>query len=469
MARLINGNGNRAIYAAQDADLIASLAGNVTCIANVGNKYAATIEDANTIGLADGVIITKEGRRIQLDAGDVDLFAIPTGSSGVTNYYIIGYKLVQQADSSQVAETFVQKMSSSSETITEDTFRSGATDVYVSLYRVQQNGVNLGTITGLLPELKTLQDGGEASDISFDNSGTSISSSNVQGAIEELDDDKANLNGGNSINGIQILRDSRAWADIPNGSSGETVIEFKDKNNLNMGYIRPWKKSDGSKMFLDIYPPDNGEIHLDGKIPVTQDQIVNNLKSTATDVPLSAYQGNVLRDLTRRKAAVTPTSSGYATLLEYIGNVVYPMNIGVYSFQASGFSDLPVNNWGFTVIVISEGGAITVIAYRHLSNAEYYVRSVNAYSVWAGDWKLLALNNFEIKTFSATTDGGGLYNTSLSVNNYFIVSAFSNHANALMVTPFASGVNWYLKVSNNDFTNYGQSTSTITCLCYKYA
>lgn len=153
MAKLINGNGNRAIYAAQDADLIASLAGNVTCIANVGNKYAATIEDANTIGLADGVIITKEGRRIQLDAGDVDLFAIPTGSSGVTNYYIIGYKLVQKADSSQVAETFVQKMNSSSATIAEGTLRGGDNEVYVSVYRVTQVGFTISSVVGLLPEL----------------------------------------------------------------------------------------------------------------------------------------------------------------------------------------------------------------------------------------------------------------------------------------------------------------------------
>lgn len=153
MAKLINGNGNPAIYAAEDADLIASLAGNVTCIANVGNKYAATEEDATTIRLDDGVIITKEGRRIQLEAGESDTFYIPTGTSGQTNYYIIGYKLVQNADSTQVAEQFVQKMNSSSETITEDTFRSGATEVYVSVYRVKQVGFTIDSISGLLPEL----------------------------------------------------------------------------------------------------------------------------------------------------------------------------------------------------------------------------------------------------------------------------------------------------------------------------
>lgn len=158
MAKLINGNGNPAIYAAEDADMIAALAGDVTGIACVGNQFAATEEDANTIGLADGVIITKEGRRIQLDAGQTDLFTIPSGSTGVTNYYIIGYKLTTAADSTQVCENFVQKMNSSSETITENTFRGGATDVYVSLYRVTQIGFTIDSVAGLLPELPTIND-----------------------------------------------------------------------------------------------------------------------------------------------------------------------------------------------------------------------------------------------------------------------------------------------------------------------
>lgn len=158
MAKLINGNGNPAIYAAEDADMIAALAGDVTGIARVGNQFAATEEDANTIGLADGVIITKEGRRIQLDAGQTDLFTIPSGSTGVTNYYIIGYKLTTAADSTQVCENFVQKMNSSSETITENTFRGGATDVYVSLYRVTQIGFTIDSVAGLLPELPTIND-----------------------------------------------------------------------------------------------------------------------------------------------------------------------------------------------------------------------------------------------------------------------------------------------------------------------
>lgn len=156
MAKLINGNGNKAIWSAQDADLIASICGNVTAIAAVGSQFSYTQEDANTIGVADGVIITKEGRRIQLDSGNVDLFTIPTGQLGVTSYYIIGYKLVQNSDTTQTCETFVQKMDNATDVITENTFKGGATEVYVSLYRVTQVGMNIDTVDLLLPSMNNL-------------------------------------------------------------------------------------------------------------------------------------------------------------------------------------------------------------------------------------------------------------------------------------------------------------------------
>lgn len=150
MATLVNGNGNVAVYAQQDADLLTGALGASTRIMNVGSKMAYTIEDANTIAVADGVILTKEGRRIQVDVGNVDEFTIPTGSAGVTRYYIIGYHLYTDGSANQKCETFVQLMSNGSETITENTFRNGASEVYVSLYRVKQIGLNLDTITALL-------------------------------------------------------------------------------------------------------------------------------------------------------------------------------------------------------------------------------------------------------------------------------------------------------------------------------
>lgn len=153
MATLINGDGNQAISAQQDADWFASIMGGQTLITAVGNKFAYELLDANTIGVKDGVIITKEGRRIQLDANAIDSFNIPTGGQGTTNYYIIGYHLVTGDLSEQTAETFVQLMDNATDTIPEGSFRDGDNDVYISLYRVQQNDLTLGTITLLLPQL----------------------------------------------------------------------------------------------------------------------------------------------------------------------------------------------------------------------------------------------------------------------------------------------------------------------------
>lgn len=168
MAILINGNGNPAIYPDQDADWFASIFGGQTAITGVGSQFAAEIQDANTIALADGVIITKEGRRIQLDANQSDIFEIPTGAQGTTNYYIIGYCLTTNDDSSQTAETFVQLMENATDTIEEDTFRGGADKVYVSLYRVTQTGFNLETPELLLPKVESItQLNADLSDIKF--------------------------------------------------------------------------------------------------------------------------------------------------------------------------------------------------------------------------------------------------------------------------------------------------------------
>lgn len=158
MAKLINGNGNPAVYANEDSDWFAAIMGNQTSITAIGEQFRADQADANTIEVFDGVIITKEGRRIQLDANQVDLFEIPTGTQGQTNYYIIGYHLYTDTDANQFCEVFVQLMESASDTIPEDTFRGGADDVYISLYRVTQDGLNIDSIDLLLPTISTISE-----------------------------------------------------------------------------------------------------------------------------------------------------------------------------------------------------------------------------------------------------------------------------------------------------------------------
>lgn len=157
-ANLITGNLFKPIYAYQDADYQAGISGNVTSIMPVGSQMALSIEDANTIKADDGVLITKEGRRIQIDAGAIEEWSIPTGTQGQTNYFIIGFHLYTDSNSAEVCETFVEQMENATDTISENTFRSGATEVYISLGRVVQNGINLESVTSLVQIAQSFED-----------------------------------------------------------------------------------------------------------------------------------------------------------------------------------------------------------------------------------------------------------------------------------------------------------------------
>ena len=157
MATLINGDGNLAIAAAQDADWFASIMGNQTSITGVGHQFAAEVISATEIALSDGVIITKEGRRIQLDADQIDTFDIPAGGADITNYYIIGYYLYRDGDSNELCEPFVELMDSSTATIEEDTFKGGADEVFVSLYRVTFTEFAISNVQALLPSIDSIR------------------------------------------------------------------------------------------------------------------------------------------------------------------------------------------------------------------------------------------------------------------------------------------------------------------------
>lgn len=147
---LINGNGNHAVYASQDSDWFGAITGNQTVIMNVNQNLAYELLDNNTLVIKSGVLVTKEGRRVQIDVGDTEEITIPTGTQNVNRFYICGFKLTTDSQGVQSAETFIEQMGSSSETITEEQFKDGATSVYVSLYRIYQNGITIQSITPLL-------------------------------------------------------------------------------------------------------------------------------------------------------------------------------------------------------------------------------------------------------------------------------------------------------------------------------
>lgn len=143
MAVLINGNGYSPVTAQQDADLFAGIFGDDLVVLNIGSKMEASIESATTVRIADGEAII-EGRRIHIDVGSYDDFTIPTGTQGVTVQYCIGYHFYQDSDSKELCETFVSVYDES--LLTPASLRDGATESYITMYIVTQEGI---TLTGV--------------------------------------------------------------------------------------------------------------------------------------------------------------------------------------------------------------------------------------------------------------------------------------------------------------------------------
>lgn len=183
---LINGDGTPRVLASQDADWYGALTGEKTCIIPINDSLSATVTDSNTVEIGSGVCVTKEGRRVQIDEGDIEEIIIPTGTQGEDTYYIIGFHLYINELGQQVAETFVETMASATDTITETTFKEGSSSIYVSLYRVKRSGLLMDSITRIIPILKTIVD---INDILGSTDISAIGDGTVTGIIPTLNSD----------------------------------------------------------------------------------------------------------------------------------------------------------------------------------------------------------------------------------------------------------------------------------------
>ena len=155
MAVLINGDGYEPVTAQQEADIYEAIFGGRLRVLNVGGKLAASIVSATCIRLADGEAII-QGRRIHIDAGTYDDFEIPAGTQGTTKYYVIGYELYRDTDTNEKCRMFVEEVSQNTTVAVGGVIRDGATSIKAPLYRVQKDGVNIGGVTALFEEPRTM-------------------------------------------------------------------------------------------------------------------------------------------------------------------------------------------------------------------------------------------------------------------------------------------------------------------------
>lgn len=220
---LINGDGNPRVLASQDADWYGALTGQTTCIVPINDNLGATIADSNTIEISSGVCITKEGRRVQIDEGDIEEIIIPTGTQGVDTYYIIGFHLYINELGQQVAETFVETMASATDTITETTFKEGSSSIYVSLYRVKRSGLLMDSVTRIIPILRTIAELDNTlgtTDISAIGDGT------VTGGISQLNSDLSDLS--SMLRYIQLPDNNDLGYISDIGDNGIGIYRFND-------------------------------------------------------------------------------------------------------------------------------------------------------------------------------------------------------------------------------------------------
>lgn len=145
---LVNRTGNRLVSAQQDADLFAGIFGNTPVVLPVGERCRAEIRDANTVRVYDGEFIS-QGRRFNQGYGEYQDYTVENGSQGNVRYDILGFHFYTDESGNEVSETFVQKDIGENGTITEDTIRDGATESYISMYRIKINGLSIESITPL--------------------------------------------------------------------------------------------------------------------------------------------------------------------------------------------------------------------------------------------------------------------------------------------------------------------------------
>ncbi len=101
--------------------------------------------------------------------------------------------------------------------------------------------------------------------------------------------------------------------------------------------------------------------------------------------------------------AKSPENTGFQTLLEYVMSL-HSNGVRHAIFSSTNFSDLPAQNWGFSIESVSVSGAINVRVYKHLSADEYYFRTITVDGNWASDWqKFVFESNIKINGTGLTS------------------------------------------------------------------
>ena len=141
-----DGQPNRHVSSAEDGARQAGTVGLGCYALSTGSKLSATMEDANTLVVADGDVVMN-GRHVSLP--DPTSFTIPTGVQGqkVSNIAVLRYQ--KAADSVESVTPIVLTGEPSADTPVDPAYSEGSildgdSPVDMPLYRVVTDGINAG-------------------------------------------------------------------------------------------------------------------------------------------------------------------------------------------------------------------------------------------------------------------------------------------------------------------------------------
>ena len=158
-----SGKPKRHVSSAEDGARQAGTVGLGCYALSTGSKLSATMEDANTLVVADGDVVMN-GRHVSMP--DSTSFTIPTGVQGqkVSNLAVLRYE--KAADSVESVTPVVLTGEPSTGTPTDPTYNDGSildgdSPVDMPLYRVVTDGINAGEPEAMfesIPSLSSLRD-----------------------------------------------------------------------------------------------------------------------------------------------------------------------------------------------------------------------------------------------------------------------------------------------------------------------
>ena len=171
--------GENHVTSADDASLYRGILGSGDYVLDVGNKFAATIIDNNTVRISDGDLVI-QGHQARIRSNDYEEVTIDNGTPDQKRNDLIVARYQKNTTTGIESITLEVVKGTPGATavdpdVVQEDLSTGGTQRDFPLYRVSLNGLVLESVTSLftvIPNLKALLSGGEVYQAVLENGWT---------------------------------------------------------------------------------------------------------------------------------------------------------------------------------------------------------------------------------------------------------------------------------------------------------